>query len=354
MARQASLARRWTLGIISQLAVIMIPVGFAYFMYRSEQAERARQAQVDQAETDSRSAVFARGKLGEMLDVCQKGWVNIGFSYQEPVALAWTRHGVTALFYQGSDQNSLRVVRCEASGTSRGPRVSHPLHEQLPAEAPPKDEQEDAHAEWLRVVSEASARSLEAQEAAFELVQHPVTGRVMSRRWLAGAEGATARAEPPDAPPFALLVEANEVQPVGAKIPGLEPLKRHTWTSETEAAFAFLSKAIPKGARVAELRFAPDEIELRIQHPTPRGEGERPAPYGDKSFDEYGVADSSWWYPRDEASFGCAAGVPLETVHLQFMNAYRGERLEWAWFSCSTAYSNGRDGVWHLVPSGPS
>jgi len=115
-----------------------------------------------------------------------------------------------------------------------------------------------------------------------------------------------------------------------------------------------LQALLETGARVSELRFEPDEIELRIQHPTPRGENERPAPYGDKSFDEYGIADSDWWYPRDEASFGCVAGVPLETVHLQFLNAYRGERLEWAWFSCSTAYSNGRNGVWHLVPSGPS
>jgi len=354
MARQASLARRWTLGIISQLAVLMIPVGFGYFMYRSEQAERARQAQVDQAETVSRSALFARGRLGEMLDLCQKGWVNIGFSYQEPVALAWTRRGMTAFFLQGSDQNSLRIVRCDGSGTSRGPRVRHPLHEQLPAEAPPREEEEDARSTWLRAVSEASRRSLEASESAFELLQHPVTGRVLARRWRAGAEGATATVEPADAPAFALLVEAGQLSPVGARLPPLEALKRHTWTVETEPAFAFLAKAIPKGARISELRFEPDEIEVRIQHPTPRGEHERPAPYGDKSFDEYGIADSDWWYPRDEASFGCAAGAPLETVHLQFLSAYRGERLEWAWFSCSTAYSNGRDGVWHLVPSGPS
>jgi hypothetical protein len=344
---------RWALKQLPGLIPVAFIGGFLYFLYRSDQEKVQQQLAEQKAEETARAAVFARGKLGEMLDVCQKGWVNIGFSYQEPVALAWTRRGMTAFFYQGSDQNSLRVVRCDASGTSRGPRVSHPLHEQLPAEAPPRDEQ-DAHSEWLRVVSEALTRSLEASEAAFELVQHPVTGRVLSRRWLAGAEGATSTVDPADAPAFALLVETKDVQPIGAKLPALEPLKRHTWTKETEAAFAFLTKAVPKGARISELRFEPDEIELRIQHPTPRGENERPAPYGDKSFDEYAVADSDWWYPRDEASFGCAAGVPLETVHRQFLNAYRGERLEWAWYSCSTAYSNGKDGAWHLVPSGPS
>jgi len=345
---------RFLLKQLPGLIPVAIIAGFGYFMWRTDQATYEQQAAAQKAEESARASLFARGQLGEMLDLCQKGWVNIGFSYQEPVALAWTRRGMTAFFLQGSDQNSLRVVRCDASGTSRGPRVSHPLHEQLPAEAPARGEEEDARSTWLHAVSEASRRSLEASESAFELLQHPVTGRVLARRWRAGAEGATATVEPADAPAFALLVEAGQLQPVGARLPPLQALKRHTWTVETEPAFAFLAKTIPKGARISELRFEPDEIEVRIQHPTPRGEHERPAPYGDKSFDEYGIADSDWWYPRDEASFGCAAGAPLETVHLQFLSAYRGERLEWAWFSCSTAYSNGRDGVWHLVPSGPS
>ena len=345
---------RWLLKQVPGLIVVAVIGGFVYSMWRSEQAAYQQQAAAQKAEESARAALFARGQLGEMLDLCQKGWVNIGFSYQEPVALSWTRRGMTAFFLQGTDQNSLRVVRCDASGVSRGPRVSHPLHEQLPAEAPPKDEQEASSSAWLRAVSEASSRSLDASETAFELVQHPVTGRVLSRRWRAGAEGATATVEPADAPAFALLVEAGQLQPVGAKLPALSALKRRDWTVETEPAFAFLSKAMPKGARISELRFEPDEIEVRIQHPTARGENEPKAPYGDKSFDEYGIADSDWWYPRDESSFGCAAGVPLETVHLQFLNAHRGERLAWAWFSCSTAYSNGRDGVWHLVPAGPS
>jgi hypothetical protein len=345
---------RWLLKQVTGLVLVGAVAGFIYYFLRTEQAAREQQAAVQKAEESARASLFARGHLGEMLDLCRKGWVNIGFPYQEPVALAWTRRGVTAFFLQGTDQNSLRVVRCDASGVSRGPRVSHPLHEQLPAEAPPKDEQEASGSAWLRAVSEASSRSLDASESAFELVQHPVTGRVLSRRWRAGAEGATATLEPADAPAFALLIEAGQLQPVGARLPALQALKRRDWTVETERAFALLAKAMPKGARISELRFEPDEIEVRIQHPTPRGENEPKAPYGDQSFDEYGIADSDWWYPRDEASFGCAAGVPLETAHLQFLNAHRGERLAWAWFSCSTAYSNGHDGVWHLVPAGPS
>jgi hypothetical protein len=345
---------RWLLKQVTGLVLVGAVAGFIYYIVRTDQAAREQQAAVQKAEESARASLFARGQLGETLDLCRKGWVNIGFSYQEPVALAWTRRGITAFFLQGTDGNSLRIVRCDASGVSRGPRVSHPLHEQLPAEAPPRDEQEDAHSTWLRAVSEASKRSLEASESALELVQHPVTGRVLSRRWRAGAEGATATVDPADAPAFALLIEAGQLQPVGAKLPALQALKRRDWTAETEPAFALLAKVMPEGARISELRFEPDEIEVRIQHPTPRGENEPKAPYGDKSYDEYGIADSDWWYPRDESSFGCAAGVPLETVHHQFLNAHRGERLAWAWFSCSTAYSNGHDGVWHLVPAGPS
>ena len=345
---------RFLLKQVPGFIVIAVIGGFVYSMWRSEQAARQHQEAIDAAEQAGRVTLFARGNMGEMLSACRNGWTNIGFNYQEPVALAWTRRGVTAYFYQGSDGNSLRIVRCDASGVSRGPRVSHPLHEQLPAEAPPKDEQEASSSAWQHAVSEATSRSLDASEAAFELVQHPVTGLVMSRHWRAGAEGATATVEPADAPAFALLTEAGELQPVGAKLPALSALKRRDWTVETEPAFALLAKALPKGARISELRFEADEIEVRIQHPTARGENEPKAPYGDKSFDEYGIADSDWWYPRDESSFGCAAGVPLETVHLQFLNAHRGERLAWAWFSCSTAYSNGHDGVWHLVPAGPN
>ena len=225
---------RWLLKQVPRLIVVAVIGGFVYSMWRSEQAARQHQEAINAAEQAGRETLFARGNMGAMLDLCQKGWVNIGFSYQEPVALAWTRRGMTAFFLQGSDQNSLRVVRCDASGVSRGPRVSHPLHEQLPAEAPPKDEQEESGSAWLRAVSEVSSRSLDASEAAFELVQHPVTGRVLSRRWRAGAEGATATIEPADAPAFALLVEAGQLQPVGARLPALSALKRRDWTVETK------------------------------------------------------------------------------------------------------------------------
>ena len=47
-----------------------------------------------------------------------------------------------------------------------------------------------------------------------------------------------------------------------------------------------------------------------------------------------------------------AKGTPLEAVRTAFFEArarFGSQPLSRAWFSCSTAYSNGRDGVWNLL-----
>ena len=47
-------------------------------------------------------------------------------------------------------------------------------------------------------------------------------------------------------------------------------------------------------------------------------------PFGDRSFDEYGVADMDWWYPRDDPGFGCRTGQPLAVVRAAFDAALAG------------------------------
>jgi len=339
------------LGILSQLAVLAIPAGFGYLMYRNEQAEQVQREKAAQAETATRGTLFTRGNLGEMLELCSKGWANLGFSYQDPVALAWSRKGLFAYFHEGTDASSLRQVRCEPAGSSRGPRFDHPLHAQLPAEAPTKTEQETTEGDWNRAVAGAQ-HPLEASELAVELLRHPVTGRVVARRWKAGASGAVAAVEPEDAPEFGSLLPAGQIGAVAASAPpALAPRPRHRWTAEPDAVFALLYKEVPKGARISELRFEDDKIEVEIQHPTHAFDGKPDAPYGDKDFDEYGIAEQDWWYPRSELGFNCARGTPLADVRAKFLaaRANAGTRIAWAWFSCSTAYSNGKDGAWHVV-----
>ena len=351
-ATPKSRPKRWALGILGQLLVLAIPAGLGYVMYRTEQAERVQREQAERAETTARGTLFERGNLGEMLELCSKGWTNLGFSYQSPVALAWSRKGLFAYFHEGTDSSSLRQVRCEPAGSSRGPRFDHPLHAQIPAEAPTQTEQETTEGDWNRAVA-AAQHPLEASELAVELLRHPVSGRVVARRWKAGTDGAVAAVEPADAPAFGSLLPAGQIGAVAASAPpALEPRPRHRWTAEPEAAFALLYREIPKGALISELTLQDDKIEVYIQHPTHAFDGKPDAPYGDKEFDEYGIADQDWWYPRSEIGFNCGRGTPLADVQAQFVaaRANAGPRIASAWFSCSTAYSNGKTGVWHLVP----
>jgi hypothetical protein len=339
--------------ILSALLQVAVVGGFIYFAMRWE-GERARQQQeADRTEQAARAAVFARGELGEMLALCREGWTGRFSFHHEPVALAFTRQGIDAYFLQGTDETSLRLVRCDAEGVSRGPRVEHPLLEKLPAEA--KAEPDDRiGSEWTAALARTAERRLGPGDVAFELMRHPFTGAAVSRHWQAGPEGATATLDPPEAAPFAFLAGASAFPVVGKPPAALRSLPRKRWIAQPGEAFALLSRELPKGARVSELRLGEDRIEVYIEWQTPAFDGKPPAPYGDKSFDEYGVADLDWWYPREIPGFGCAAGAPLAEVIQAFgvAQAQRSRPTTEAWFSCSTAYSNGRSGTWHLMPDG--
>ena len=81
---------------------------------------------------------------------------------------------------------------------------------------------------------------------------------------------------------------------------------------------------MPATARVSELTLDDDKIELRIESPTPAFDGKLPVPFGDRSFDEYGVADMDWRYPRDDPGFGCRTGEPLAAVRAALTRRRRG------------------------------
>ena len=130
-------------------------------------------------------------------------------------------------------------------------------------------------------------------------------------------------------------------------------LPRHRWANQADAAFALIEKALPPGAGISEITLSDDQIELRIESPTPAFDGKPPAPYGDQEFDEYGVADRDWWYPRTDPSFGCEKGLPLAEVRAEYAAARARlgtSSLSQAWYSCSPAYSDGHHGAWHLFP----
>jgi hypothetical protein len=326
--------------------------GVVFFIHRESVREATQHQQEQEGLRTSRANVLEAGDLGEMLSLCREGWEAQLNLHHDPVAIAWTRRGVDAYFFDGTDSGSLRQVRCDVGGVSRGPRVRHPLAAQLPAEA--ASEREDrAQGEWPAAIARFSALHFEPEDLAFELVLHPATGQPLSRRWRSGPERVSAVLEPADAPPFAFLPVSPGFSPFPASLaPALVPLPRFRWLNDAAPAFALLSEELPKGALVSELTLEDDKIDVQVDWPTPAFEGKPPAPYGDMSFDEYRVAGSSWWYPREIAGFGCPKGSALEVVRRAFFEArarFGSQPLSRAWYSCSPAYSNGRDGVWHLV-----
>ncbi|HEX9669538.1 MAG TPA: hypothetical protein VGC93_08650 [Thermoanaerobaculia bacterium] len=347
--------RRRRLGPLVLPALVL--AGVAVFV-RQERDENARRAQEDAAEEAAQRAerlqVFARGSFDPVLELCRAGWRDELNVHHEPSALAWTRRSLDGYFLDGTDLRSWRQLRCDANGVRRGPRVAHPLLTPL-AEATPETGSESAAADdeaWRLALERLSAAPRDPRELGVELARHPLTGAVISRRWRGVEGGAGASLEPAGTPPFALLIaEPDFPFAPGAAPPPLRSLPRVRWLEQPDAAFDVVERALPAGARIVELTFGEDEIDLTVESPTPAFDGDPPAPYGDMGFDEYGIAEMSWWYPRTEPGFGCPTGESLADVRAGYAAArarVRGPLIR-AWYSCSPAYSDGRRGVWHLV-----
>jgi hypothetical protein len=332
----------------------MALAGIAFFIYRDRQedARRWQRQQAEQAaQVAARQPIFARGDFAPILELCQDGWRDDFHVYRPPAALAWTRSGLDGYFLEGTDSGTWRQLRCSACGVQRGPRVVRPLLELLPAEASPALNSA-AEDRWKLALATLSRAPLGPADLAVELLPNPLTGAVLTRRWRGLEGGARPTTEPADAPPFPGLIAAPEFALApGAAPPALRSPPRYRWGEQADAAFAVIAKALPTGAGVVEITLDEDEIELTIEWPTPAFDGNPPAPYGDMDFDEYGVAQSDWWYPGTIPGFGCSTGRPVAELRAEYAAArarLAGGKSTRAWYSCSTAYSDGRHGAWHL------
>ena len=82
---------RWVRASLPGLAVMGLLAGTVALLVHRDRVEGERWREAEQAKAAAREAVFARGQLGEMLELCREGWTGeLNFNY-EPVALAWTR-----------------------------------------------------------------------------------------------------------------------------------------------------------------------------------------------------------------------------------------------------------------------
>jgi|CXWL01.1.fsa_nt_gi hypothetical protein len=349
-----------------QVVPIILVLGTVAWLLIGERREENRLWQESEATriaaAGERGAQMAAMNLEALLVLCRSDWTSGLGMYQQPVALAWTRRGLDAYFVAGVDLASWRQVRCDADGVHRGPRFASPLAALLPAEVGPTGvesspaepgEQGDSLTGLLGT-QPGFDRPLTGDELAVELLRHPLTGQVLTRRWHGAEGGAVFAVEPADAPPFAsLLVDPSFPLAAAVSLPVLRELPRLRWADEPAATFAMIARILPAGATISELTFNDDGVEIDVDWPTPAFDGKPPAPYGDNELDEYGVADRDWWYPREIPGFGCPVGRPLAEVQSLFIAArgrLAGRELVSAWYSCSTAFGDGRNGTWHLVP----
>jgi hypothetical protein len=334
--------------------LLPIPLGLGVFLsliWIDEKEDRERwiaEQTLISAETAARAAFFDGATLGEILAHCTDRWRESLAIYQRPQALAFAHQRVDGYFFTGTDSMTWRRFSCTPAEVTPGPRFARALLENLPAEEAPGDDQAQEDA-WSMALSRIADSRLESGLVALELVQNPRDGRTFVRRWQ-GVEESLPSVEPPDAPSFPILIFDPSFSRKGSP-PALETIPHFNYVENPQAAMRIIEKALPPGAKISEIQLERGKIFLRVQATTPAFEGKPPAPYGDMSFDEYGTPDSSWWYPREDPTFGCFSGSPLPQVEAELMEKLRSysSPLVSAWFSCSSAYSDEKTGVWHLV-----
>lgn len=328
--------------------LVLLTLGFLFlgFMYWQEQRRRnpleqdQLPPQANELYAEQAKAIFtANISLANVLQRCSQLWNQLNPSvYQRPIALAWQHQALDAYVLQGVDIYTVRHVRCDAQGVRWGARFSRPLYAPLPAESALRPGDTDA----LRVPN------LELREPiiAVELLQDPQTGQTFQRTW-SGPE-LHSETQPADVWPFPLLMQpalaATAFAPLG------EFPAQH-WNQNPRLAFELLARELPAETKIVELTLSESKIDVSIMGPIPGFDNRGPQPFGDKTFDEYGVAESSYWYPREIPGFGCQQGQSLEEIIARFKAAggVDGPSYFRAWYSCSPAYSDGKNGRWSIA-----
>lgn len=318
----------------------LIVLFFGFMLWQEQRRQNQNRPMPTTFYAEQARDIFAVNlTLAQVLQRCSALWDQLTpRMYQRPIALAWRRNALDAYVLQGVDVYTVRHARCDAQGVHWGARFSRPIYQPLPAETAIRPGEADA----LAVPKLALREPL----IAVELLKDTETGQTFQRRW-SGPE-LHAQTLPEDAWPFPLLM-----QPALATNSALAPLDEIPalrWNENPRRAFELLARELPADAKIVELKLSENKIDVSIFGPIPGFDKRGPQLYGDKSFDEYGVAERSDWYPREIPGFACQQGLSLEAVIARFKaeGGVDGPSYFRAWFSCSPAYSDGKNGRWSL------
>lgn len=300
--------------------VVVATVIIALMLWAQAQNERnaARYYAEEQAKLQAAAKAFVELPPAQALAMCREQWHRqLSWSnYYQPQAIAWSRFGVDAYYLQGTDASSLRHLRCEPDGTvRRGLRYVRPGMANLQAER--SSEAVDT-SNWVE--RELMMQVPEADLVALEIMLLP-DQRVATRRWR-GAEQLQATSTPADAA-FPTLLQQPAPSVPGELLTPLPKPAANGWLRAPQAAFEVLKKSLPADARILKLRLADERIDITIAGPIPAFDNDPPAPSGDMEYDEYGIADRSWWYPREIFPGECRSGQSLEAVTRGFISQWQ-------------------------------
>lgn len=341
---------------IAALFVIAVCAVVAFELIRDHryQVDQAwAQAQVTQAQVDATSrAGWQASSAAKRIEDCTESW-RVAFSYYwAPRALVLTNDSLIGYFLDGEDTQSLRPARCSATGVQREPRIERPLRDRIAAEQ--ISNENDASA-WSFALNQLGTEAIAGDLLAIELIVDPLDGAVWRRDWR-GLEGGAAPTlkrltenglTPASAVAIPLLFEPAFPLRAGADPGPVHVLPVIDWLGDPNRIVDFLAKRV-QGRGISEISLSDSMLTVQTVGSTPAFDGAPPAPFGERSFDEFGIANASFWYPREIAGFGCTQGATIPALRESLQAAWHGGRLASIWYSCSPAHGDGSSGQWTL------
>lgn len=328
--------RRPELAVPAFVLLLVAAIGWLWF---DRQQERA----AVEAHEEAQAEAFARLPLAQAVAHCRALWRQNHYD-QAPLALAWQPGQLDWYVLKGIDTRSMQHFHCDGVRVERGARVPRVLLDRVPASDAAGSSADELNLfDHYASAAAALLPSLQALEAAVD-PQQPAARTPLERQWVGGVpqfSHSTVAALP------RLFAEPPPQLPPA---PGPQPLPVHDWLKDPQAAFSLLGDHVPSDAQVARLDIGSDRLTVVILGSFPQDGGRGPAPFGEATFDEYGVRDTGWWYPRDHPSSGCALGRPLAEVRAAYLQHPQRDNPEllYATYGCGARQGIEPGGEWTL------
>ena len=297
----------------------------------------------EDAPAPQKAQSWERLTLAQVIESCRTSWLA-GHWDQAPLAVAWQRQRLDWYVLEGVDPHSMRHFTCTPEGIDRGGRYVRVFHERA------NTDPERTIVRDVNLFVHLAALPPEPDLLALEAVQNPedpAQGPVLMRRWSGTGDPST---QGPGAGELPLLFSRPPASLGSTVQAGLKPLQANNWLRQPQDVFALLGDHVPADRRIAAMRVDDKRIDLAIVGPVKAFDGKPPAPFGDASFDEYGVRDTDWWYPRESATNGCTKGYSLAEVKALYAQAINRDRPDvWsAAFGCDSRDGGSGPGRWTL------